>query len=103
VGVIPIMQKDSVQFKDQKNIAKAHPKDEFTCSSKLFSILCFHVETLAAISVCFSVSAMLARRAFYTRNRDYQSCKIRKHFSKKIYTDKKSDNAKIRCKATIQK
>lgn len=65
VGVIPIMQKQFIQFKAlKKDREEGHPKDEFTCSSKLCSILCFHVETLAAISVCFSVSAMLARRAF---------------------------------------
>jgi len=63
VDVIPIMPKQFIQFKEL-NREEGHPKDEFTCSSKLCSILCFHVETLAAISVCFSVSAMLARRAF---------------------------------------
>lgn len=36
---------------------------EVTCSSKFCSIFCFHDETRAANSVCFSVSAILARRA----------------------------------------
>lgn len=36
-----------------------------TCSSKFCSILCFHVETRAANSVCLSVSARLARRESY--------------------------------------
>lgn len=40
---------------------------EPTCSSKLCSIFCFHVETRVASSVCFSVSAMLARRASYIK------------------------------------
>ena len=39
-----------------------------TCSSKASSILSFHVETRASISVCFSASAMLARRAFCMKN-----------------------------------
>lgn len=39
-----------------------------TCSSKLCSIFCFHVQTRVAISVCFSVSAMLARSVSYTEN-----------------------------------
>ena len=37
---------------------------EQTCSSKACSILSFHVETRASISLCCSTSAMLARRAF---------------------------------------
>jgi len=39
-----------------------------TCSSKASSILSFHVETRASISLCFSTSAMLARRAFCMKN-----------------------------------
>jgi hypothetical protein len=39
-----------------------------TCSSKALSILSFHVETRASISLCFSTSAMLARRAFCIEN-----------------------------------
>jgi hypothetical protein len=37
---------------------------EQTCSSKACSILSFHVETRASISLCCSTSAILARRAF---------------------------------------
>ena len=39
-----------------------------TCSSKASSILSFHVETRASISLCFSASAMLTRRAFCMKN-----------------------------------
>ena len=39
-----------------------------TCSSNASSILSFHVETRASISLCFSTSAMLARRAFCMKN-----------------------------------
>jgi hypothetical protein len=39
-----------------------------TCSSKASSILSFHVETQASISLCFSTLAMLARRAFCMKN-----------------------------------
>jgi hypothetical protein len=45
-----------------------------TCSSKTSSILSFHVETRASISLCFSTSAMLARRAFCMKN--YQFCQF---------------------------
>lgn len=86
--VIPVMQIISNQLKAQQTLRRritsltnqtpAHQKKKnqrmrwilnrghqrgiLTCSSMFCSILCFQVETRAAISVCFSVLAMLARR-----------------------------------------
>lgn len=39
-----------------------------TSSSKFCSILCFHVDTRAAISVCFSISLRLATRESWKKN-----------------------------------
>jgi hypothetical protein len=54
------------QFHRCKTVSSSSQQQ--TCSSKAISILSFHVETRASISLCFSTSAMLARRAFCKKN-----------------------------------
>ena len=49
----------------------------FTCSSRFSSIFCFQVETRAARSVCFSLLAMLARRASYQKKKQIIWASIR--------------------------
>lgn len=73
VGVNPVKERLAVVQNLYESESKMVQFCKHTCSSKFVSILCFHVETRAANSVCFSDSAMLARRASYIQENGLQS------------------------------